>query len=267
MKRPSRCMSFAIVGLITFVLCSWSNDSANADTLYDDLDRATLGQGFVVNALLESGFLFTFSDSLPVGSLYQVDSYGVQLSKVVQGNPTTAVFQLYDNDSGVPGAVLDTFMVSDLTDSIYGEKHFPESTLHPIVTAGEEYWMTVRLLDQYEYGLNWHGAVPLTGDFVATVANRNGDAPWYVQEWRHSVAALRIVGTSVPESSALLLMSQFGLTVLFSMRGRWIPWTDTPQGRFSCAGREDARRDGVSGASGRWETATIANQGSFWRCG
>lgn len=107
-----------------------------------------------------------------------------------------------DADNGdAPGAALETFTVSALALGTFGNNNPPivvTSVLHPVMTTGTQYWVTVTspFSDSIAWNLN------LTGDTSDEAQSTDGGATWFSPTGL-TPGAYEVDGT--PEPASLLL--------------------------------------------------------------
>jgi hypothetical protein len=124
-----------------------------------------------------------------------------------------------DSGSNLPGATLEVFSFTGITDSptVYSAS----SILHPQLTANEKYWVVMSSDDLLSIYLEW---LDTDQSLDGEIAYKNGLFTDWVSGYADcgSVPALEVRGTAaaVPEPASMLLLA-LGLAGLAGTRGRY----------------------------------------------
>jgi hypothetical protein len=121
------------------------------------------------------------------------------------GCPDNFDVSLTGSAGGAPGAVLTNFIVNGASLGVFGANNAPlilNPVLSPMLTAGTQYWITVRsdLNDSIAWNLN------STGDVAANAISSDGGLTWFSPSGQTPGAFEVDGGTAVPEPSTLFLM-------------------------------------------------------------
>lgn len=125
---------------------------------------------------------------------------------------------LFNNVGGQPGVSIETILLTDVN----GGASTPEivsavSSLHPLLTAGTDYWLVIAPPDLLNTAFNVELS-PLSSGFIAS-AGKLGDEPWQVFDQTQGGVATLITGTpivSTPEPAfvAWELLAMFSICLL-----------------------------------------------------
>lgn len=125
-------------------------------------------------------------------------------------------FHLRADESGQPGAILETFSFSGVAGSSGGEVLCGTSTVRPVVFVGTDYWLTASGPGAPDSWMGWFFADP---HYPAVRALSSDGGPWEVTS-SEKAAAFRVVGVPEPSTLVLLLSGSLGLlTVRRRRRG------------------------------------------------
>lgn len=131
--------------------------------------------------------------------------------------PTAVDVSLLEDDGGVPGAVIESYLGLTMSPSP-GTLLMATSTAHPLLVAGTQYWLAAMPSDPIDTLGGWNWTLP---QVIGPLAWRIGDGLWTSDGVVQSAA--RIMGdtgdTGVPEPAAFLLAAA-GLLGLATLRRR-----------------------------------------------
>lgn len=167
---------------------------AGAATIY-----STFGHGDTFSGggwLIKSGNAPASSFVVAPGADFRFESAELALSTSFAGEVT---IRLHDDSGGVPGVVLETFTL-DLANSA-GAIHGVTSTLTPVLSSGETYWISTIGVGGYTGAWNWS---PAAKGLAYTFAGAGQWAPYPTLE----AGAFRVNGVSlaaVPEPASLAM--------------------------------------------------------------
>jgi hypothetical protein len=164
------------------------------------------------------GNLYAETDSFTASATASLSSIDIALSCVFAcPDPVTVSFAR--NSGGLPGAVLETFSVAGGSLPAFGSGGAPmvlNSVLHPLLTSGMEYWVTVApdSNDSAAWGLN------STGDASVAYLSQDGGTTWDTTSTA-TPGALQVNG--VPEPSTVILLGTVmpALALRIKAGNRW----------------------------------------------
>lgn len=167
----------------------------------------TTGGNAVGNAF--DGNNYGEADTFTLGASANLASLKVALSCSV-GCPVAANFTIaLTGDAGdQPGAIIESFSFPATTLGILGGNNAPvtaNSVLHPLMTAGTQYWVTVTSSLAYSIAWNWNSINDTTDQALST----DGGGTWFAPSGL-TPAAFEVdstASTTVPEPGAGLLLS------------------------------------------------------------
>jgi hypothetical protein len=194
-----------------------SSGTAHADVLYNNFgpdDTYRLEAGWTIG-LSQSGSTFVQGDPFLVSvSDYQLNSITLPLA-YVSGPTQDAQVQLRADNGGLPGAVIETFQFTNLPQisAVYEPPTTEASTAHPVLQAGQEYWLIASAIDGDEdvWQMN------TTGDLGLHAQSDDG-APFVGESGTRG--AFRVEGTAVPEPCTTSLFVFASLLVPLRRRRR-----------------------------------------------
>jgi len=218
------------MGLAILALTFISPAVSRADILYSNLGAGgtynTSGGNTAGYALDGNGVPynyrhaaeFTSSATETFGALRIALSCAGGLSGPCSGDPLA--ISLATNSAGHPGSVLETFNLNSSTLGDFGLNNpllVFNSLLHPTLTIGTQYWITVTdisannvsALDSIAWNWNSTGDAPSHGSF-----SQDGGVNWVSGE---TPGAYEITG-AVPEPASILLFGPVALLALRCMR-------------------------------------------------
>jgi len=187
-----------------------------------------LGAGHTVDAqndpfnIVGAAMGFTLTDT------FTFDAAELALTAYVSGDLATV--SLMSDSGGTPGTILETFHVAapdylsqyDLTVSPLGliPPLRVESILHPILTAGTQYWLAVSGVSAWDFNSNPQGL----GGTDGTVADHKTSGEWIAYTAPQGAFAIEgtASGTPVPEPATVMLLgvSALGLVGARARSGR-----------------------------------------------
>ena len=130
--------------------------------------------------------------------------------------PNLVTVSLFSDNAGVPGVPIETFLLSNVVQptGTHGSIITLDSTLHPILTGGAQYWIEVEVPDPAATSMSWWWAddPPRPG---ATRAQSWDGGAWGLDD---GDMAFRVSANPVPEPSTLFLC---GLGVLALLTTVW----------------------------------------------
>ena len=125
---------------------------------------------------------------------------------------TNQLFISIDADSsGLPGATLESFTINNELPQVgtysSGNLLLATSVIHPLLTAGSQYWVVLSAPDTTWAGWNFN-STGVTGPLYQS----NNGVP--VNSGTLTLGAMRITGNVVPEPSSLVLSCMAALSLL-----------------------------------------------------
>jgi hypothetical protein len=127
---------------------------------------------------------------------------------------------LRTNAAGLPGGVLETFIVVDATLSALGTNNSPitlNSILHPLLTSGTAYWVSVTgdPANSVAWNLN------TTGDASPELFSPDGGATWLSLGFTPGAYEVNGQGSAVPEPASVpVLASMIAVIGVLTWRRR-----------------------------------------------
>jgi|tagenome__1003787_1003787.scaffolds.fasta_scaffold20462871_1 hypothetical protein len=194
---------FVFVCTCAVVISACSHNYALAlATLYDDIDLSYPNVAMIIGDNLtfhvegsKGGVQFPINGA-QTGELFTVEQYTVRLRNSNRFYyPPSVEFTLRTDVAGTPGSPLDSFIVTGVVDQFDGSRYEVASSTHPIVTVGQNYWLTAQITASFT-GVEWLHALNDGRDRSVAALQPNGT--WYVSQ-DYTGPALRITGTYVPE--------------------------------------------------------------------
>jgi hypothetical protein len=175
---------------------------------YDTGDANLVGNAFDGNNYAEGD---TFTPTTSGG----LSSITIALSCFGSGScPDNFTVSLTRNASGAPASALESFTVSGASLGIFGANNPPlvlDSLLHPLLTAGTQYWVTVRSDLNDSIAWNWNS----TGDASDQAISADGGATWFAPSGL-TPGAYKVNAT--PEPAGVVLFSTVFLLALGKSR-------------------------------------------------
>lgn len=199
-----------ILRILALLLCTICAPVAQALVVYDNFGPAmsfdtSRGQGIGSQSNAEYGLLFTTLDSGYVSSLT------VAVSSFSGAGDIT--FSLYDNNSGQPGSILETYGLSNLPD--YGSVFTPQTMTasgSTFLDAARSYWL-IASQPNFPDTVVWHSS---TVSAETLIAFRNSQFTEWVPQLHGEQWALRVELSKVPVPAAVWLFAS-GLLGLVGM--------------------------------------------------
>ena len=116
---------------------------------------------------------------------------------------------LMTSSGGLPGTIIETITLTDAVPMFPPQIVVANSALHPVLTAGTQYWLAVFAPEPNTFGI-WNFSL---NDFSTpqALAFTSPTGPWVVNNVTRS--AFQINGEPIPEPSTLLLLGT-GLATL-----------------------------------------------------
>jgi hypothetical protein len=181
---------------------------ARADVLYNNFGpRDSYGSlGFVIGRAPGDTVTWVQGDPFRVtGSDFTLDRLTLALSWALTG-PNEVDVQFRADAEGLPGATIESFHFSNL--GFFGQNHPPvvaDSVLHPLLSAGAQYWVTASASDLSAMAWNWNS----TNDVGPHARSQNG-GPFDIITINRG--AFRVEGTPSPAPEpATLALAGVGL--------------------------------------------------------
>jgi hypothetical protein len=169
-----------------------------------------------------TGFNYAQGDTFKPSTSAKLSSLDVALSNFFGTNSDTLTVSLDANGGGnAPGAALESFIVLPGVLGTLGNNNAPLvliSALHPLLTAGTQYWVTVSDATGTDSNVwNWND----TGDMSDEAISADGGASWFVQSGLgQTPGALQVNGMgTVPEPAGLVLLATVLLLLCLGKRG------------------------------------------------
>jgi hypothetical protein len=182
------------------------------------------------------GFSHNTSSGNPVGNAFDGNDYaeGGTFMPTTSANfssldialscaftcPDNFTVSLDANNAGIPGAALESFILSGASLGLLSANNPPivlSSVLEPLLAAGTEYWVTVSSDLNDSIAWNWNS----TGDTSSEAISTDGGTTWFAPSGL-TPSAYQVNGASlsaVPEPSTLILMLLgFGLVLVVRKR-------------------------------------------------
>jgi hypothetical protein len=206
---------FRVAALALFVVAA---GQARADVLYnnfgpgdtyDTRDAAIIGRfpGDTVTWVQGDPFRVTGAD-------YTLDRLTLALGWF--SGPNQVDVQFRADAGGLPGAVIESFHLTDLGPLFQNNPPVvANSVLHPLLSAGAQYWVTASASDQTDVGWNTNS----TGDTGPHAQSQNG-GPFNVITSDRGAYRVEATPSPVPEPGTLLLCGIGGLGLLGYRWGR-----------------------------------------------
>ena len=188
---------------------------AHADTIFSNLGpgnsyNISLGNP-VGDGLDGSGLNYAEGDRFTAGLTASLNSVMLALSCAVCPGGGSLTVRLTQNAGNQPGAVLESLSVLGTTLGILGNNNpviTLSSVLHPILSFGTEYWLTVSGPATSAVAWNWN----TTGDGSPTAISGDGGASWFSPAGL-TPGAYGLNGTAVPEPGTVWLFATGFLTL------------------------------------------------------
>jgi hypothetical protein len=124
---------------------------------------------------------------------------------------------LFSDNAGVPGGPMETFLLTNVVQPMvtHGSIITVNSTLHPILTGGTQYWIEAEVVDPTATDMTWfHATYPPVPGTTRALSFSGG--PWVLD---NSDMAFRVSADPVPEPSVFML-SGIGLLALMTAASR-----------------------------------------------
>jgi hypothetical protein len=201
--------------LAFFVLAA---GQARADVLYNNFgpgDSYQTGNSWIIGRFPGTSITWVQGDPFRVtGGDFTLDRLTLALSWVA--GPNEADVQLRADAGGLPGATLESFHFSNLGN--FGNNNPPvaaNSLLHPLLSAGAQYWVTASASDLTDIAWNLNS----TGDRGPHAQSQNG-GPFSLVDSDRGAYRVEATPSPVPEPGTLLLCGIGGLGLLGYRWGR-----------------------------------------------
>lgn len=201
----------------TFIPCPITSFCTASGVTYDGGSGWSFGNSF--GSDVDAAMAFT-----PTAN-YLLDSVSVAATHIVsQGDgPSSDLANVYlmSDLNGAPGSVIESFQVTMAQSALVGQTSQLQeplvglSLLHPLLTAGTQYWLVMSAVDPNTRAAWWEsGAPPAAGGQGSTTGliaqiGVGGGTTWVVSTNTQSAFSIdgTPTGTSVPEPSSVVLLS------------------------------------------------------------
>jgi hypothetical protein len=186
--------------LTLVIACSAA--STRADIIFSNLGP---GDTFGGAAYLVQGANFGEVDRAvrftPTGNSYFFDTFEPVVS--YSGGTDQMRVTLRLDNSGLPGSVIETIVVSGLNEDFGNPEVFTvQSSLHPVLLEGVTYWLAISAVDD-DTRIFWRENS--TGQIGDTAASFDSEMTWQLDDPPNETPAFRVTATAVPEAHALAL--------------------------------------------------------------
>jgi hypothetical protein len=202
-QRFRQAVLLTLAGVFT-----WFADSTRADIVFSNLGVGDTfgGSAYLVNGAnlgeVDRAVVFT-----PTGGDFFFDTFEPVVS-YEGGTDQMQVTLRADDGSGLPGAVIETIVVSGLNFDFSNPAVFTvNSSLNPILLEGVPYWLAISAVDN-DTRIFWRENS--TGQIGDTAVSFDGGSMWERDsepggDFPNETPAFRVTGTAVPEAHALAL--------------------------------------------------------------
>jgi hypothetical protein len=187
-----------LLSLTLVITCSAT--SSRADIIFSNLGPGdTFGGSAYLIQGANLGEVDTAVRFTPTGNSYFFDTFEPVVS--YSGGTDQMQVTLRLDNSGLPGSVIETIVVSGLNEDFDNSAVFTvQSSLHPVLLAGVSYWLAISAVDD-DTRIFWRENS--TGQIGDTALSFDGGTMW--ESISNETPAFRVTATAVPEAHALAL--------------------------------------------------------------
>ena len=170
---------FAHLGILVVVLAAPSAASASS-VIFSNFGAGFSYDASVGNAVGDDGFGLTewVGETFTSGLTANLSSIEIALSSGFGSATDPLTVALRSSGSGAPGAILESFIVGAGAGGALGTLNSPillMSTLFPLLTSGNQYWLTVQAPSTSAYAWNFNNTGANAAHAISTDDGNNWD--------------------------------------------------------------------------------------------
>ncbi len=200
-------MRFALSLMLVLAVLLTTPLITKADTIFSTfgpLDTYNTANGPAIDGGARGGQGQQVAASFTPGSDYLFDSADFAFVTNLNVSDTFAVRLTTSDSGGLPNTTIESFLVSIPPSNPVGSSpaiYTISSTLHPLLTSGETYWLWVLPYNAQSWGAWFWNDQGITGGW--TTAGYPGS---FLGVRTDTTPAFRVEGTPVPEPATMLLL-------------------------------------------------------------
>jgi hypothetical protein len=205
------------VAVLALLLASLLACHASAATVYSDFDTNNNNayntfHGWIISGSSYSGGLYVglYEDAMPFTPTADFTFVSADVGAFLESGPNSITLTLAANDSGLPGAAIESLTVSGTMQKLVSTILEADSVDHPALKSGVKYWLVVSASGNTAAVWNYN-SIGFTGDWL-----KHGAQAW-THDTTSATGAFAINGTKIvptPEPASIVMFATGALAVV-----------------------------------------------------